>query len=148
MKWIDYILDKLWLLIILGYVIAVAITVTTPAESKGTIELPQKTIYVYLGEFTVTAYCPCEICCGEWTGSQTASGAIPTSNRTVGVDWSMISPGTTIYIDEIGEYIVEDKLSEWVCERYDGMIIDIYFDTHEEATSFGKQTLKVWEVQR
>lgn len=141
------ILDRLWIFMLVTYAVCV-VAAAMPQEPVQKVEMPLQVDYTYLGEFTITAYCSCEICCGEWTGSQTASGAIPTSNRTVGVDWSMISPGTTIYIDEIGEYIVEDKLSEWVCERYDGMIIDIYFDTHEEATSFGKQTLKVWEVQR
>ena len=148
MKWVGYIVDKLGLLIIFGYIIAVAITVTTPAEPKEPVDLPEKTTYVYLGEFTVTGYCPCKICCGEWTGSLTASGTVPTPRRTCGADWNTLTPGMVIHIDGIDEYVVEDKPADWVCDKYDGKVIDVYFETHQEAETFGKHTLKVWEVKR
>lgn len=31
--------------------------------------------YISLGEFTLTAYCSCEKCCGKWADGVTASGA-------------------------------------------------------------------------
>ena len=44
-----------------------------------------------LGNFEVTAYCTCRICCGIYSGrNRTASGTVPTSNRTIAVDTNVI----------------------------------------------------------
>lgn len=101
-----------------------------------------------IGEFTVTAYCSCEICCGEWSNPEaptTASGTIANSSRTVGADWNVIPEGTEIYIEGIGKRTIEDKPANWIIEKYDGMILDLYFDSHEDALLFGKRTAKVWK---
>ena len=46
-----------------------------------------------LGFFTVTAYCPCELCCGEWSDGVTANGhVIRPGDRFVAAD-SMIPYG-------------------------------------------------------
>lgn len=83
-------------------------------------------------EMIITAYCPCEKCCGKTNGI-TASGTKAKQGRTVAVDPRYIPYGTKIIID--GQtYIAED------CGcAVKGDKIDIYFDSHSEAVSFGKQ---------
>lgn len=105
---------------------------------------------VFLGEFVVTAYCPCQVCCGQWSNMEnpsTASGAPAVEGITVGADWETIAVGAVIEIDGVGERTVQDKPAGWIVEKYDGKILDLYFATHEDAWNFGKRTLKVWRVQ-
>lgn len=84
----------------------------------------------------LTAYCPCEKCCGQWAGGNTASGTVPTAGRTVGVDPEVIPLGTTVYIDGQA-YRAEDT------GAFTGNIIDIYMDSHEEAMRFGRREATV-----
>lgn len=95
-----------------------------------------------LGEYTITAYCHCEKCCGKSDGI-TATGTETIANRTVAVDARNIPHGTRLVIDGI-EYVAEDSVSRRTADKYDGKIIDIYFATHEEALNFGKQTKEVF----
>lgn len=91
-----------------------------------------------LGEFEVTAYCNCALCCGIHAGGPTASGTMPEAGRTVAVDPELIPLGTELLID--GErYLAEDT-----GRLIKGKIIDIYFDTHEEAMRYGRQNKKVY----
>lgn len=85
-----------------------------------------------LGEYKLTAYCPCAKCCGKSDGI-TATGVKATSNRTVAVDPNVIPLGSEIIIDGIC-YTAED-----VGSAVKGNVIDIFFDTHEEALQFGVQ---------
>lgn len=110
---------------------------------------PQEPEMMPLGTFTVTGYCPCEICCGKWSNMndpKTASGVTPTELITVGADWDKLAAGTSIYIDGVGERIVEDKVAGWISDKYDGNILDIFFFDHQDALEFGKQELGVWEM--
>jgi 3D (Asp-Asp-Asp) domain-containing protein len=100
----------------------------------------------YLGIFTIFAYCPCAICCGKWASSppRTASGTIPQEGRTVAADWDVIPAGAEIEIEGIGIRTVEDKPAGWVRNRFNGKILDVYFEDHGSALKFGKQELQVW----
>jgi 3D (Asp-Asp-Asp) domain-containing protein len=95
--------------------ITAIIETPTPTEPETT----QPPELIGLGEFTLTAYCPCVKCCGIWsaehpsrTGTgyiqKTASGAIPRASRTIAVDPDVISYGTTVIINE-REYVAEDR---------------------------------------
>ena len=92
-------------------------------------------------ECVITAYCPCERCCGKWALKRpdgvvyTASGEVAQEGVTVAADWDVYPAGTVLYIEGMGEYIVQD-----VGGAVNGNHIDVYFDTHEEAVNFGKQT--------
>lgn len=102
-----------------------------------------------IGEFTVTAYCPCEVCCGEWSNLEnpiTASGESAKEGITVGADWNTLPEGTDIMIENVGKRIVQDKPADWIVQKYEGKILDLYFETHEDALKFGKQKLNVYEV--
>jgi 3D (Asp-Asp-Asp) domain-containing protein len=116
-------------------------------SQAGLIQGPQ---CVSLGAFTVTAYCPCEKCCGKWSNPEnptTASGKSAVEGITVGADWAELPEGTEIYIDGLGERTVQDKPAKWIVDRYEGRILDLYFESHEDALAFGKQELEVWVGQ-
>lgn len=107
-------------------------------------EEPEKTS---LGTFTVTFYCACETCCGKWSNEEnplTASGARAEAGVTVGADWETLPEGTEIEIEGLGRRTVQDKPAEWIIEKYDGRIIDVFCASHEEALKLGKQEAEVW----
>lgn len=96
-----------------------------------------------LGEFTLTAYCGCEKCCGQWASSGTVigSGGVPLIQ---GIHCaSPLKNGTTVMIEGYGIYEVQDSTADWIAEKYNGKIIDIYFENHDDALAFGKRTANV-----
>ena len=95
-----------------------------------------KTVQPIIEEFIITAYCPCMKCCGKTDGI-TASGDKATEGVTVAMDKSMPF-GTKIYIDGVGERIVQDRGG-----AIKGNRIDLYFDSHQDAMNFGRQTKQV-----
>lgn len=93
-----------------------------------------------LGQFKLTAYCPCSKCCGKWAGGITSTGAMAKSNRTIAVDPSVIPYGSKVIIN--GQtYVAEDCGG-----AIKGHRIDIYHDTHSEALDFGVQYAEVYLV--
>ncbi len=117
---------------------------TTEEEPK--TETPR---YVSLGEFRLTAYCPCEKCCGKWGKNRpvdgsgksivyTASGKIAQQGYTVAADKSKLPFGTKIYIDG-HEYEVQDVGGAIKENR-----IDVYFESHQDALEFGVQYAEVF----
>lgn len=46
---------------------------------------------------------------------------------------TQIPAGTTLYIDGYGEVVVEDTTADWIQEKYNGEIIDIYVNDHDMA---------------
>lgn len=95
-----------------------------------------ETVQPIIEEYVITAYCPCVQCCGKSDGI-TASGEKAIEGITVAMDKSMPF-GTKIYIDGVGERIVQDRGGAIKCNR-----IDLYFDSHQEALNFGRQTKQV-----
>lgn len=95
-------------------------------------ELPEESPY-YLGEFQVTGYCSCTICCGEKEERLTKSETVPRASHTVAADPSVIPLGTRIVIDDV-VYTVEDT-----GKAVEGMRLDIFFDSHEEAVRYGRK---------
>jgi len=99
-----------------------------------------------LGEYRITAYCPCEICCGDWAKNRPNGIVVGAAGKELqeGVSVAASLPlGTKINIDGIGEYEVQDKIAKWVLEKYDNKVIDIYFESHEDAQNFGLQHKEV-----
>lgn len=92
---------------------------------------------IYLGEFTLTAYCACSQCCG-WSTGITASGRTVTTDsscRTVAVDRSVISLGTYLRIDYPGFENITFRADD-TGSAVNGHHIDVYFPTHSEAVAF------------
>ena len=105
-----------------------------------------------LGEFKITAYCPCEKCCGYWATVRptdengdpivyTASGKIAVQGVTVAADTSILPFGTVLVIDG-QEYTVQDRGG-----MVKGNHVDIYFDSHEAAKEFGVQYMEIFRKE-
>ena len=92
---------------------------------------PQETQETRTCVFTVTAYCPCEKCCGAYANGYTATGEKATQGVTIATDPDVIPMGTEVEID--GHiYIAQD-----VGGAISGNRIDMYFDSHEDALRWG-----------
>ena len=92
---------------------------------------------VSLGEFEITHYCTCPVCCGKWSDGITASGTVATENRTIATDPNVIPTGTEVLID--GQvFIAEDTGSAITGNR-----IDIFVASHDEAINRGRITRMV-----
>lgn len=85
-----------------------------------------------LGEFRITHYCACSICCGPYSGmNSTASGVPPVTNRTIAVEPKQIPYGTQVVIN--GQVYVAEDCGGAIKKN----CIDIYVASHEEASSKG-----------
>lgn len=82
---------------------------------------------------TLTAYCHCKKCCGKSNGI-TASGAKVKEGVTVAN--GKLPFGTRIYIEGVGERVVQDR-------GVGGNSVDIYFSSHSKALAFGRRKAKV-----
>lgn len=100
--------------------------------------------YEFVGDFILTAYCPCPICCGAYSNMAnptTASGTRATAGRTIAADTSRFPFGTRLMIN--GQiYVVED-----VGGAVKGNHIDIYCNSHQEAINFGRRSAQVYVVR-
>ena len=114
-----------------------------PIEPEPVIEI-EEIEPEYLGEFTVTAYCQCEKCCGIWASKRTdgivygASGEELTPGYSIAVDPKVIPYGTIVTINGT-EYIAQDTGG-----AIRGNKIDLYMASHEEALEWGKQSHDVY----
>lgn len=92
--------------------------------------------------FNVTAYCSCSKCCGVKSDPKyiglTASGNYAKEGITIAADTDILPMGTRVYIEGIGERVVQDTGS-----AINGYDIDLYFNSHEEAKIFGVKQLEV-----
>ena len=99
-------------------------------------------------EYEATAYCACEKCCGTWAENRpdgivyTASGAAAQEGVTIAADWDVLPPGTVVFIDGLGERVVQDRGG-----AIKGNAVDIYFEDHNEALIFGRQTVRLYIVE-
>ena len=112
--------------------------VENPVESvEKCVFAPEETQSQYIEkQMTITAYCPCNKCTDG--DGITSTGTVPKQGRTIAVDPKNIPYGTEIIID--GQtYIAEDCGGAIKGENR----IDLFFSSHEQALSFGRQTKKV-----
>ena len=115
----------------LGFLLVIAFAVLTDG-SRGTETYTIKNM-------EVTAYCPCEKCCGKYADDITASGAvaegflvaappdIPFGTRLVIPGYNS---GLPVEVKDRGGAIKGDRL-------------DILFPTHQEALNWGRQKINV-----
>ena len=89
-------------------------------------------------DMRVSAYCPCEKCCGKWADGITASGhVIQPGDRFVAAP-PAYKFGTMVEIPGYGKVPVMDRGG-----AIKGNRLDVYFPTHQEALNLGVQNLKV-----
>ena len=107
---------------------------------------------VSLGEFKLTAYCSCKICCGKWAnnrpldenGNEIVYGSIGErlkSGYSIAVDPSVIPYNSKV--------IINGKIYE--AQDCGGAIkgnrIDVYHDSHSDALNFGVQYAEIFLVR-
>ena len=116
---------------------------TNPTESatEAPTEAPAET-WESLGTFTITAYCPCEICCGYWATIRpldengdpivyTSTGEIAKHLSTIAVDPEVIPYGTVVKFGG-HTFIAQDTGG-----AIKGNRIDVYLNDHKLARRFG-----------
>ncbi len=92
-----------------------------------------------LEEWTVTAYCPCEKCCGKWSDGITASGK-PAEGFFVAAPPD-IPFGTLVVVHGYA-----DGLPVPVWDRgnaIQGNNLDVFFPDHQTALNWGRRKMKV-----
>lgn len=104
---------------------------------------------VSLGKFKLTAYCPCNLCCGKYAnnrpidenGNEIAYGAIGEE----------LKEGYSIAVDpNVIPYRTEVIINGYIYKAQDcggginGKEIDIYFEDHNDALEFGVQYAEVF----
>ena len=88
----------------------------------------------------VSAYCPCELCCGKWADGSTASGK-PAIGRICAAP-PEYPFGTVLHVEGMGEYVVQDRGG-----AIKGNKLDLLMGSHEDALRFGRKDLKVMIVR-
>jgi len=88
--------------------------------------------------FRVTAYCPCQKCCGKYADGITASGhKIRFGDRFVAAPLEFRF-GTSMLIPFYGTVEVRDRGGKIKGDR-----LDVFFDTHQKALDWGVKFLDV-----
>lgn len=110
--------------------------------------------FMYLGNFKLTAYCACEICCDMYANNRpldengnpivyTASGAVAKEGVTIGVNPKTIPYGTQVYISGLGFRTAQDTGSGIGTNH-----IDVYMNSHQAALSSGLSRGDVWVLAK
>lgn len=111
-------------------------TIPVIVEKEITVE-KNPFILKKIGDFNLTAYCPCNICCEQWGGSPegktTSIGIGAYQGITIAVDPSKIPYGSKVYIEGVGVCIAADCGG-----AIKGNRIDVYFNNHSDALAFGR----------
>lgn len=118
----------------LGMAAAAAPNEPEPMELPAVVlprNTPQDAAQTREQTFTVTAYCPCEQCCGVYANGYTATGAKATQGVTIAADPDVLPMGTELEIDG-HTYTVQDTGGAIAGNR-----LDLYFDSHEDALQWG-----------
>ena len=119
----------------IAFLIAVACLLSVFIGKARTEPVPD----YYEIEANVSAYCPCEKCCGDWADGITASGK-PAEGKLIAAPRNYPF-GTIMDVPGYGRASVEDRGG-----AIEGNKLDLLFPTHQEALEWGRQyvTVKVW----
>lgn len=132
-----------------GGIIEATMKTTIEIEMDKGVDTNQAIKPVSLGEFKLTAYCSCSICCGKWAnnrpvdedGNEIVYGAIGERLKekySIAVDPTVIPYRTEVIING-HTYKAQD------CGKaIKGNRIDVYFENHNDALEFGIQYAEVF----
>lgn len=120
-----------------------------PRIYEKTVVYEPEVVEVSLGEFRITAYCPCKECCKKWADKRPvddfgnilvigAAGTLLEEGKHIAVDPDVIPYGSKIIIDG-HEYIAADR-------GVSGKEIDIYMEDHERADEHGVKYAEVYLI--
>ena len=112
---------------------------SSSSHSSGNTETAEHGSGRDLGQFKLTAYCPCYQCSEGW-GRMTSSGNLAQERHTIATDPSVIPEGTKVEINGI-VYTAED-----IGGGVRGNHIDIFYESHEECLQFGVRYAEVYKV--
>lgn len=100
----------------------------------------------YVGEFEITYYTAGQESTGKTPDHPaygiTKSGTTVKEGQTIAADWSVLPEGTKVFIEGIGERIVEDTGGDIV-----GQAIDVYVEEVDRAMENGRHMANVWIVE-
>ena len=102
-----------------------------------------------LGKYTITAFCGCKRCCGKYADDRPGGKVYGASGTELieGVSVAAWLPfGTRLKVGDT-VYTVQDRTAQWVREKYNGRIIDVYYGNHAEALAWGKREIEVFAVE-
>lgn len=146
------------ILAIIGFMCCQCDTKRTIAESERIIETDKKIEIetdrevdtnqavepVSLGNFKLTGYCKCSLCCGKWANNRPngivygAIGEELKEGYSIAVDPSVIAYRSEVVING-HTYKAQDCGG-----AIKGNRIDIYFEDHQDALDFGVQYAEVF----
>lgn len=105
------------------------------------IAVPADATLVPLGQFRITHYCPCSLCCGPWANGITSTGVTAVTNHTIAVDPTQIPYGSMVVIN--GQVYVAEDCGGAIKTN----CIDIYVGSHEEGETKGLYYTDVYLLQ-
>jgi 3D (Asp-Asp-Asp) domain-containing protein len=87
---------------------------------------------------TVTAYCPCAICCGVMGGTSLTASGVKARQGVTAAASRALPFGTRLLIPGVGERVVQDRLADRFNDR-----VDVFFRSHADAVAFGRREIAV-----
>lgn len=92
----------------------------------------------------LTAYCPCEKCCGKYADGITSTGRDAKTTKGVAVDPKLIKYRSMIGIPGVGTLMADDTGGAMRQSTQKGIChIDVRFHDHQEAKEFGVKFLNI-----
>lgn len=120
-------------------------TTARPAQKKQAEAVSQPPSKVRKVLALVTAYCPCEKCCGKFSEfALTSKGRDAKKTRGVAVDPKMIAYWSKVKIPGQGTFIADDTGGAMRQSGKKGIThIDLRFHSHKEALQFGRKNIEI-----
>ncbi len=135
---------NMFLTVVVGLLFVACITMHVKLKSvQSEKEIPEDKNYKVVSA-KLTAYCPCEKCCGKYADGITSIGRNAKTTRGVAVDPKMIKYKSMIDISGIGTFMADDTGGAMRQSGRKGIYhIDVRFHDHQEAKNFGVKFLDI-----